>query len=102
MNNRYNAYANGLDALSGSPKQPVFIVAPPPTDEGFKTVAETVARHVLRRVLDNKTEPGLCGGGIADLDSDSDGLADCKDEFADDQEKTVAGKCGCGQRSRTW
>ena len=31
-----------------------------------------------------KTEPGICGCGVADDDSDGDGVADCDDECPDD------------------
>jgi hypothetical protein len=43
-----------------------------------------------------KTEPGICGCGIADTDSDSDGTADCLDACPADPDKTAAGACGCG------
>ena len=43
-----------------------------------------------------KLEPGICGCGVADTDSDGDGCADCVDECADDADKCEAGVCGCG------
>ncbi len=43
-----------------------------------------------------KTEPGQCGCGVADTDSDSDGTADCNDGCPDDADKTEEGICGCG------
>jgi Thrombospondin type 3 repeat len=44
----------------------------------------------------NKTEPGQCGCGNLDTDSDSDGTADCNDICPSDPNKIVAGACGCG------
>ncbi len=44
----------------------------------------------------NKTEPGVCGCGVADTDSDSDGTPDCNDGCAADPNKTAPGVCGCG------
>jgi len=36
----------------------------------------------------NKTEPGICGCGVADTDSDGDGTADCNDGCPNDPNKT--------------
>jgi hypothetical protein len=44
----------------------------------------------------NKNDPGQCGCGVADTDSDSDGYADCKDGCPTDPNKIAAGTCGCG------
>ncbi len=44
----------------------------------------------------DKTEPGECGCGVPDTDSDGDGTPDCNDECPDDADKTEAGECGCG------
>ncbi len=44
----------------------------------------------------NKTEPGICGCGIADTDSDGDETADCNDQCPNDPNKTEPGICGCG------
>ncbi|MBI5556818.1 MAG: hypothetical protein HY885_04210 [Deltaproteobacteria bacterium] len=43
-----------------------------------------------------KTAPGLCGCGVADVDSDQDGAADCLDLCPDDPAKTEPGAQGCG------
>ena len=43
-----------------------------------------------------KLEPGICGCGVPDLDSDFDGTPDCIDECPEDPFKTEAGICGCG------
>jgi hypothetical protein len=44
----------------------------------------------------NKTEPGICGCGVADTDSDGDGTPDCNDPCPNDTNKTEPGRCGCG------
>jgi hypothetical protein len=44
----------------------------------------------------NKSEPGVCGCGIPDIDSDSDGVFDCNDPCPIDPYKTALGVCGCG------
>ena len=43
-----------------------------------------------------KTDPGICGCGTPDDDSDSDGTEDCNDACPNDANKTAAGQCGCG------
>lgn len=59
---------------------------------------------------DAKTEPGVCGCGVADLDADENGTVDCLDGAKDDDDekdkvvdacpdddtKTEPGACGCG------
>ena len=47
---------------------------------------------------DNKTEPGPCGCGAVDDDSDSDGTPDCVDSCPSDPDKTSPGQCGCGEQ----
>lgn len=44
----------------------------------------------------NKASPGICGCGVADIDTDGDGVLDCNDECPNDPEKIHAGACGCG------
>jgi len=44
----------------------------------------------------NKTEPGICGCGVSDVDSENDGLPDCLDGCPNDPDKTEPGICGCG------
>jgi hypothetical protein len=44
----------------------------------------------------NKTEPGICGCGVSDTDSDVDGTPDCLDSCPADPNKTEPGTCGCG------
>jgi len=43
----------------------------------------------------NKTEPGICGCGVPDMDGDGVGLPDCFDGCPDDPDKTEPGECGC-------
>ncbi len=43
-----------------------------------------------------KTDPGMCGCGVADTDTDLDGTPDCNDGCPADPNKIVAGVCGCG------
>ena len=44
----------------------------------------------------DKVEPGLCGCGVADTDSDNDGTPDCHDGCPGDLSKVEPGVCGCG------
>lgn len=44
---------------------------------------------------DDKTEPGICGCGLADEDGDGDGTMDCDDLCPEDPAKTDPGWCGC-------
>jgi len=46
----------------------------------------------------SKMEPGVCGCGVVDddTDTDSDGTPDCVDACPDDAAKAAAGVCGCG------
>ncbi len=45
----------------------------------------------------NKTDPGVCGCGKADVDTDGDGFLDCEEECPNDKYKTLPGLCGCGK-----
>ena len=44
----------------------------------------------------NKTEPGVCGCGVADTDTDGDGTPDCVDQCPADPNKIAPEVCGCG------
>ncbi len=44
----------------------------------------------------DKTEPGSCGCGVPDIDTDNDGTYDCNDDCPNDPAKTTPGTCGCG------
>ncbi|SPD75628.1 exported hypothetical protein [uncultured Desulfobacterium sp.] len=44
----------------------------------------------------DKINAGICGCGIADIDTDADGIADCLDQCPNDANKTEPGACGCG------
>lgn len=44
----------------------------------------------------NKTDPGVCGCGVPDTDTDGDGTADCHDQCPNDPNKIAPGACGCG------
>ena len=43
-----------------------------------------------------KVEPGICGCGVADVDSDNDGTPDCNDLCPDDPNEVEPGVCGYG------
>ena len=43
-----------------------------------------------------KTQPGACGCGVPDHDTDLDGVVDCADLCPQDPAKSSPGKCGCG------
>lgn len=44
----------------------------------------------------DKTDPGVCGCDVLDVDTDSDGMPDCVDNCFNDPNKTEPGVCGCG------
>jgi hypothetical protein len=45
----------------------------------------------------NKTDPGFCGCGVRDVDTDADGAYDCVDGCPADPNKGAPGECGCGK-----
>ncbi|MEN9577584.1 MAG: hypothetical protein RJA70_593, partial [Pseudomonadota bacterium] len=45
---------------------------------------------------DGKLNPGVCGCGSADVDTDGDQAPDCLDSCPNDRAKESAGDCGCG------
>ncbi len=44
----------------------------------------------------DKLDPGACGCGVPDTDSDNDTVPDCNDGCPNDPGKTEPGVCGCG------
>ncbi len=44
----------------------------------------------------DKAAPGVCGCGVSDTDTDSDGTLDCQDNCPSDPNKTEPGTKGCG------
>lgn len=48
----------------------------------------------------NKTNPGICGCGFSDADSDSDGVVDCNDLCPKDPNKILPGTCGCAKSDK--
>ena len=79
-----------------------------PTDNENDNIVTNENDNVVENVNDNepvedncpddpdKTEPGVCGCGVPDVDTDGDGVEDCIDECPDDPDKTEPGECGCG------
>lgn len=67
------------------------------TDESCTLVMDYVCESVqdLCPRDPSKIEPGICGCGVADTDSDADGVADCQDQCPHDQGKVLPGDCGC-------
>jgi hypothetical protein len=63
---------------------------PDPQNPGFCTVVDECPDDP------DKTEPGICGCGVADTDTDTDGTADCDDGCPNDPNKVAPGICGCG------
>jgi len=49
----------------------------------------------------DKTEPGVCGCGVPDIDTDGDGILDCQDGCPLDGSKQSPGICGCGVSDTT-
>jgi len=45
----------------------------------------------------DKTNPGICGCGVPDTDTDHDDTPDCNDRCPDDPSKLDPGACGCGK-----
>ncbi len=70
--------------------------------EGSQIAQDLVIVTVEASVTDgcpgdaSKTDPGQCGCGVADADSDGDSVLDCNDACPNDPGKSDPGTCGCG------
>lgn len=66
--------------------------------ENDKTIADAITQVLVDQYPNdpNKTEPGVCGCGVSDVDSDGDGVLDCLDSCPSDPAKTAPSFCGCG------
>jgi hypothetical protein len=70
-------------------------------DDGTQLVARLDPPGIAPTPIDNcpddpsKLEPGVCGCGAPDIDSDADLTPDCKDECPANPAKTSPGVCGC-------
>ncbi|MFO7178403.1 MAG: metallophosphoesterase [Pseudomonadota bacterium] len=91
-----------LDAYAGQPRVFVrFVLATTSTPPSRRVAIDDLS--VLGLPLPDacpddpeKLEPGICGCGVADTDTDADGTADCLDACPEDAHKVEPGVCGCG------
>ena len=70
------------------------------TEMGVNTTSEVFAMNYDMDRCPNdldKTEPGICGCGVPDIDSDGDTTLDCNDGCPDDPNKIQPGICDCGE-----
>jgi len=85
--------------LSGTPTQAgVFSFSIRATDAVADVVTGTFDVTIIEDLCPgdpDKTDPGVCGCGVADDDSDGDGTADCLDLCPSDPDKIDPGLCGC-------
>jgi alpha-tubulin suppressor-like RCC1 family protein len=87
----------------------LLVVAPSETiaQKSVKVRPVQIERPLYRRIVDwfrrvdncpddpAKRDPGICGCGVSDVDSDADGTPDCIDNCPSDPNKTEPGICGC-------
>jgi len=59
---------------------------------------DTATNSIVDKCPDDpeKTDPGICGCGVSDKDSDGDKLPNCQDVCPLDPQKQELGVCGCG------
>ncbi|MFH1723998.1 MAG: PKD domain-containing protein [Elusimicrobiota bacterium] len=76
----------------------IFTVTLTVTDDQGDTGTDTALATAQDFCPDDpdKVEPGVCGCGVPDTDSDGDGTLDCNDGCPYDAGKTQPGVCGCG------
>jgi hypothetical protein len=92
-----NAYCEAMDCDSSNPN-----ASDNACDKLFDKIVRLTGDVPLCEVIDlcpddpDKTDPGQCGCGIPDTDSDGDGVADCRDLCPLDPDKTEPGDCNCG------
>ncbi len=70
-----------------------LVVAPPPAPPSPPTDPNPPTDNCPNDP--NKTQPGVCGCGVADTDSDGDGTANCVDGCPNHAGKVAPGVCGC-------
>ena len=97
----YRPTGLGLEVYLGD--QPLNITQNPPDATGAAScTVKWVRLHSSLLEEDecpddpDKTEPGVCGCGVSDADTDGDGTPDCVDECPADPAKVAPGLCGCG------
>jgi len=97
----YRPTGLGLEVYLGD--QPLNITQNPPDATGAAScTVKWVRLHSSLLEEDecpddpDKTEPGVCGCGVSDADTDGDGTPDCVDECPADPAKVASGQCGCG------
>lgn len=82
--------------VEGGPTPTVELIA------GRDFQSGEVGEYIIPDALDQcpedpeKREPGVCGCGVADTDTDADGTPDCVDACPQDSGKTAPGACDCG------
>ncbi|MBP7933041.1 MAG: SUMF1/EgtB/PvdO family nonheme iron enzyme [Phycisphaerae bacterium] len=96
----YKPTGLGLEVYLGD--QPLDITQNPPDATGAASCTVNWIRLHSSLLQDDecpddpdKTEPGACGCGVSEVDTDGDGTPDCVDECPADPAKVAPGRCGC-------